>query len=231
MGAGRCAPGANGATAPTVQALLGQCDEAGDFVVEDVCYHDLAQQAPIPAIAPADESYVVLVSGFNLHPTNQAAMLPLQLFSDYIAGQLGGAEEQELVSRIARVVVGGNLVAGEEADMSADGMGASGTNWGAWGRAVAVCRRRRRSLPSPSPLPVPVPVHVLHRGGVEPAHRARRAHTRLVPGARTPLPLLTAPCLCVLRVACCVLRVACAPGTTLACRRALGGGGGAAERA
>jgi len=106
-----------------VVALLGQCDEAGDFVVEDVCYHDLAQQAPIPAIAPADESYVVLVSGFNLHPTNQAAMLPLQLFSDYIAGQLGGAEEQELVSRIARVVVGGNLVAGEEDDMSADGMG------------------------------------------------------------------------------------------------------------
>ena len=52
-------------------------------------------------------------------------MLPLQLFSDYITGQLGGTEEQETVSRIARVIVAGNLVAAEEEDMSADQQGTS----------------------------------------------------------------------------------------------------------
>ena len=39
-----------------------------------------------------------------------STLLPMQMFVDYVTGQLGSSAEQQAASKIARVVVAGNLI-------------------------------------------------------------------------------------------------------------------------
>ena len=53
--------------------------------------------------------YVCLISGLNLK-SNDTARLPLQLFADFVQGNLGGSGDQQLAARIMHVIVAGNMV-------------------------------------------------------------------------------------------------------------------------
>lgn len=91
-----------------VMAILGHQDEDGDFVAEDVCFCDGAAQSM--ADEPADDVFVALVSGLDIGPSNHGGLLPLQMFIDYVTGQLGSSAEQQSAGKIARVVIAGNLI-------------------------------------------------------------------------------------------------------------------------
>ncbi len=94
-----------------IMAVLGMENSAGEFVVEDYCFQDLAPQvAMVPGAASADDSYVCLISGLDVHDKHTESLLPLTMFLDFIAGRSGSPADQALAAKIARVVVAGNLV-------------------------------------------------------------------------------------------------------------------------
>jgi len=102
-----------------VIAVKGKETSAGEFVVEDVCFPEMAPQPPLPTIAASgicccgsnhgavrdmcaehscwgalcrctDAQYVVLVSGLAFgHP--KADPLPVQLLVDFLSGLLGNS--------------------------------------------------------------------------------------------------------------------------------------------
>lgn len=90
-----------------VLAVIGREVSSGEFEVEDYTPCDFAPQAPLKP--PTEDAYVCLVSGFSISTTGKT-LLPLQIFVDYVTGQLGSIKEQQFVSRIARVIIAGNLI-------------------------------------------------------------------------------------------------------------------------
>ena len=96
-----------------IAALLGQERSTGEFEVVDVCFADMQPQPALAAPAaaePGGDTFVALTSGLNVSAADQSAMFPLQLFVDYVTGQLGGAGDHDKVARVARVVVAGNCI-------------------------------------------------------------------------------------------------------------------------
>jgi len=107
--------------AGVIVACRGVSDN-GEFAVEDMCFAAPPQPVPLPptcrvstaaGAAPAasdDDVYVALISGLHVgHPDSNP--LQLQLALDWLTGQLGGASEQHLASRVVRCIVAGNLIA------------------------------------------------------------------------------------------------------------------------
>jgi hypothetical protein len=76
-----------------VMAVLGHETVSGEFEVEDVCFHMPGPQPQLPADAP-DDVYVALISGLCIGESTGDTMLPLQMFIDYVSGELGSVGEQ-----------------------------------------------------------------------------------------------------------------------------------------
>lgn len=76
-----------------VVAVLGHETAAGEFLIEDVCFHQPGPQQGIPEDAP-DDVFVALISGLCVGPDSGDSMLPLQMFIDYVSGELGSVGEQ-----------------------------------------------------------------------------------------------------------------------------------------
>lgn len=82
-----------------------------EFMVTDYCFLDMAPQDPLPKLKT--DAYVALVCGVQLGDTN-FDFLATQMMFDYLSGKLGVKDEQQFVSKIARVVFAGNNVAAPE---------------------------------------------------------------------------------------------------------------------
>ncbi|XP_072167647.1 DNA polymerase delta subunit 2-like [Diadema setosum] len=90
-----------------VMAVLGQENEDGMFEVEDTCYVDLAEPDVVPKFE--EDRYIVLMCGLGVG-SESTDVMSLQLMLDLITGQLGTEEQQEMFSRVVRVVVAGNCL-------------------------------------------------------------------------------------------------------------------------
>ncbi|CAN0344762.1 unnamed protein product [Laminaria digitata] len=97
-----------------VIAVKGTVKASGEMLVEDWCPAGLPPPTSPPAQKPA--GFVLLVSG--LHVGGVHDPLLVSLLVDFVAGYLGGEEEQEGTSaRIGRVIVCGDSVAAPSAEM------------------------------------------------------------------------------------------------------------------
>ena len=96
-------------------ALMGieKEEQAGKFVVEEVCYLALPTQPPLPHIER--DRFVLLVSGFNIGSKREDS-LQLEMLTDLVCGQLGDDEEHEFASRISKVIIAGNSLSVETQD-------------------------------------------------------------------------------------------------------------------
>ncbi|XP_071796938.1 DNA polymerase delta subunit 2-like isoform X1 [Asterias amurensis] len=88
-----------------VIVVYGHERDDGKFQVKDFCTADLPVQ--IPRTNLDQDRYIVLVSGLGVGEKGHHLMT-LQLLLDLITGQLGGPEEQEMYSKVVRVIVAGN---------------------------------------------------------------------------------------------------------------------------
>ncbi|XP_038064247.1 DNA polymerase delta subunit 2-like [Patiria miniata] len=88
-----------------VVAVSGHERDDGKFEVDDFCMADLPVQLPPKQLD--EDRYVVLVSGLGLGEEGHHLM-NLQLLLDLITGQLGSPEEQEVYSKVVRVIIAGN---------------------------------------------------------------------------------------------------------------------------
>ncbi|XP_022095581.1 DNA polymerase delta subunit 2-like [Acanthaster planci] len=88
-----------------VMAVNGHERDDGKFEVEDFCTADLPVQLHPKQLS--EDRYVVLVSGLGLGEKGHHLM-NLQLLLDLITGQLGSPEEQEVYSKVVRVIIAGN---------------------------------------------------------------------------------------------------------------------------
>ncbi len=105
----------NGLVTGVVVAIKGTPLRGGEFEMEEICYPDLAPQRT-PFLRPAlstESKYVALVSGMRVGEGNQNS-LALQLFVDFLAGDLGSMIEHEFASRIVKVIVAGNSLCAPE---------------------------------------------------------------------------------------------------------------------
>lgn len=98
-----------------LMAALGVENDEGDFEVEDVCFCDGGPQQALST--EGSDVFVALVSGLEVGEGNQDSLLPMQMFIDYVTGQLGSPAEQECASKIARVIVAGNLIERIDSDV------------------------------------------------------------------------------------------------------------------
>jgi DNA polymerase delta subunit 2 len=119
--------------AGVVAAVRGRVLPSGELEVLEVQYAGVPPQPPRPPLpGPPDAApYALLVSGLGLGDAlaapggagsaaaaavacaaGGAGPLALQLLIDFVSGALGGAAEQALAARVARVVVAGGLLRG-----------------------------------------------------------------------------------------------------------------------
>jgi DNA polymerase delta subunit 2 len=79
----------DGLVTGVVLAVRGREHEDGTFKVTDYCFSGPGPQAPLPTDRTDDGAYVALISGLNISATNQKAVLALEMFTDFVNGQLG----------------------------------------------------------------------------------------------------------------------------------------------
>eukprot|EP00731_Ephydatia_muelleri_P028441 Em0020g85a len=90
--------------------IFGEETNNGLFEVKDHCFADLS----FPALASVpkglnEDKYVVLVSGLNLG-SPWCDRVSIEMFVDYVTGQLGAHKDMEFCSHIVRVIVAGNAI-------------------------------------------------------------------------------------------------------------------------
>ncbi|KAJ1656374.1 DNA polymerase delta small subunit Cdc1 [Dispira simplex] len=85
----------------------------GEFEVSEVCFPGLAPQRPLPE-CDREDKYVALISGLGVS-TQHSVPLALELFKQFVTGQLGGDGDQTLASRVVKVIIAGDLVGSEKA--------------------------------------------------------------------------------------------------------------------
>ncbi|KAF6203390.1 hypothetical protein GE061_003809 [Apolygus lucorum] len=93
-----------------VVALLGRVS-SDRFNVEKVCYSGPMSPSGLTLKAQDPERYLVIVSGFELAHASDS-LLPLKMFTDWVTGWLGDPSDQHRNSRIALVLIAGNLLRG-----------------------------------------------------------------------------------------------------------------------
>lgn len=98
-----------------VVACLGEENEAGDFIIDEIIFPGMAPQPPLPL--QKDDVYVAFMSGISIsHDQYKPALV--QVAVDFITGAAGCTEEQrDIISKIARVVIVGNSVSPPEVQM------------------------------------------------------------------------------------------------------------------
>uniref|UniRef100_A0A060T813 DNA-directed DNA polymerase n=1 Tax=Blastobotrys adeninivorans TaxID=409370 RepID=A0A060T813_BLAAD len=105
-----------------VVALLGTEDSSGGFDVLDLIVAGFCPQVPRP-IAMRDEKnggkYLAIVSGLMIGSAEEN-QISLELLQEYLSGELGASVDQERASEIARVIIAGNSMAEEQADINPD---------------------------------------------------------------------------------------------------------------
>lgn len=89
-------------------AVIGKEDNDGKFVVEDYCWAGCETISPYTVNPLQSEKLIVFVSGFDL--ANNASLLNVQLFVDWLNGFLGDPQDQEFSSKVIRVIITGNCV-------------------------------------------------------------------------------------------------------------------------
>ncbi|KAG9292964.1 hypothetical protein G9A89_016326 [Geosiphon pyriformis] len=94
-----------------IMAVLGNENTAGEFEVVDICYAGLPSQKHSDEMETereeSDAKYVALVSGLNIG-NDYSKSTQLDLFMDYMTGDLGSSQDQKMSSKIARLVIAGN---------------------------------------------------------------------------------------------------------------------------
>ncbi|KAG8190536.1 hypothetical protein JTE90_004111 [Oedothorax gibbosus] len=94
-------------------ALKGHTDESGKFFVDDFCYPYAHDPDPLPSLT--EDKYVLLVSGLTVG--NASAAFPLQMLIDLIKGDLGEEKDLQKFSRLVRVIIAGNSINHDEAEL------------------------------------------------------------------------------------------------------------------
>ncbi|KAJ3371704.1 hypothetical protein GGF31_002683 [Allomyces arbusculus] len=98
----------------TVAAVLGSENAQGGFDVLDLCYAGLPSlTSPVPE--GNDGPWVGFVSGFRFGAAD-ADLLAAQMLSDYVAGELGCDEDLDLLHRVGRIFVVGNVIEAEHVE-------------------------------------------------------------------------------------------------------------------
>jgi DNA polymerase delta subunit 2 len=94
-----------------VVAVLGTLEEKGKFRVDNCVYPGAAPPRPraFPAAAAHQPCYIAIVSGLQVNASGQVAAAT-QMLVDFVSGQIGDAATVARAARIARLVVGGNIV-------------------------------------------------------------------------------------------------------------------------
>ncbi|KAF9146402.1 hypothetical protein BGX30_000748 [Mortierella sp. GBA39] len=93
-----------------VMGVLGSEDPSGDFKVVDVCYAGQGPQEQHSLMETDEEDkHIALVSGLGIGG-NDFKPLELDLLSEYLTGEIGGAKEQTDCANIVRVVIAGNSI-------------------------------------------------------------------------------------------------------------------------
>ncbi|XP_073968406.1 DNA polymerase delta subunit 2 [Rhodnius prolixus] len=101
----------NSVVTGVVAALLGKQDETGKFSVDEVCFAG-PQSPSMLSLDPAKPGrYLVMLSGLDLAHSSDS-LLPLRMFTDWVTGWLGDPSEQHKNSKIALVLIAGNLIRG-----------------------------------------------------------------------------------------------------------------------
>lgn len=99
-------------------AVLGIEIQAGIFEVMEVTYPIAAPQNPLPAPQP-ERCYLAFVSGLNFSTATQYDLRTL-LLQQWLAGELGGEEDQKESSNVCRLIIAGDLVQEVEAELNDD---------------------------------------------------------------------------------------------------------------
>eukprot|EP01132_Coremiostelium_polycephalum_P005331 gene5331-6649_t len=94
-------------------AIFGKGLPNAEFEVKEIIYPGVPPQPYLKESEELeDDTYVCLISGISIGNPN--ATLLLNLFTDYITGNLGSPIDQKFVSRIARVIIAGNSIQKED---------------------------------------------------------------------------------------------------------------------
>ncbi|CAI8054295.1 DNA polymerase delta subunit 2 [Geodia barretti] len=95
-------------------ALLGTAMRGGVFEVEDYTFAGLPsrEESVETEEQEEEERYVLLVSGLGMG-SSWCDQLSLEMFVDYVTGQLGGVSDQRFCSSLVRVIVAGNSITPE----------------------------------------------------------------------------------------------------------------------
>ncbi|KNE56757.1 hypothetical protein AMAG_02534 [Allomyces macrogynus ATCC 38327] len=100
----------------TVAAVLGSENAQGGFDVLDLCYAGLPPlTSPVP-VESDDGPWIGFVSGFRFGAAD-ADLLAAQMLSDYVGGELGCDEDLDLLHRVGRIVVVGNVIEADHVEM------------------------------------------------------------------------------------------------------------------
>ncbi|XP_014260971.1 DNA polymerase delta subunit 2 isoform X2 [Cimex lectularius] len=94
-----------------VVAVLGVVDNTGKFNVEQVCFSGPESPSSLTIKTKEPERYLVILSGLDLAAAADS-LLSLRMFTDWVTGWLGGPSDQHKNSRIALVLIAGNMLRG-----------------------------------------------------------------------------------------------------------------------
>lgn len=97
-----------------IVAVLGIEIQAGIFEAMEIIYPSPAPQKPLP-MATDEEQYVALVSGLKFQKETDCDLKSV-LLQQWLCGELGGAEDVDLASKVTRLVLAGNSVEEIEED-------------------------------------------------------------------------------------------------------------------
>ena len=89
-----------------VCGVLGQEKESGKFEVKQIFFAKPPAQPEKPLLEP--QRSIVFLSGLELADPSSPCLLHFQLAIDYLIGDVGDPDDQETVSKIERVIIGGN---------------------------------------------------------------------------------------------------------------------------
>ncbi|CAK9441618.1 uncharacterized protein LODBEIA_P54860 [Lodderomyces beijingensis] len=100
-----------------IVAVLGIEIQAGIFEIMDVVYPECAPQTPLPPKTQAtptknkkvQSKKIAIVSGLNIGLDAHYDM-KLELLKQYLTGELGSEQEQELAASISRLIIAGNSI-------------------------------------------------------------------------------------------------------------------------
>ncbi|KAJ8579832.1 hypothetical protein M405DRAFT_802452, partial [Rhizopogon salebrosus TDB-379] len=103
-----------------IVAALGIETPSGDFEVVDLCTAGLASFAEEEVMgsddmdvdmeyvsSPAQDEYVAVISGLSIGSASSADA-QIQMLVEYLTGEAGGPEDQQLASQISRLIIAGN---------------------------------------------------------------------------------------------------------------------------